>query len=321
VAVIALPAPFASQTSEYVAHSIHRRERAWAETNCYVDLWVEVVHTLGFDPHAALAFTLSADFEGDQWTFFKPPLGDLLELYGIDVQELAVWRPFADHVVEQVKLGRLVISEADAFYLPDTAGTDYRQAHRKTTIGIAAIDLEAQRLGYFHNTAFYWLEGDDFMGALQAHVSMPLYSEFARLDRLKRHSPGALRALALTQARAHLQRRPAENPLARFAKRFTDDLRWLTQGDLATWHTYAFVTLRQVGACAEIASVFLRWLELEAATTAATQYEIISTTAKTLILKGARAVNGRRTVDFTEALTLMSDAWARAMQALQPLAD
>ena len=51
-----------------------RRERAWAETNCYVDLWVELLHALGHDPIAALPFTLAIDFEGDQWTFFKFPL-------------------------------------------------------------------------------------------------------------------------------------------------------------------------------------------------------------------------------------------------------
>ena len=58
------------------AHSLHRSDRCWTETNCYVDVWIEVLHALGLDPTAAGAFTLSTDFEGDQWTFFKFPPED-----------------------------------------------------------------------------------------------------------------------------------------------------------------------------------------------------------------------------------------------------
>ena len=56
---------------------IHRADRDWAETNCYVDIWIELLHAWGFEPIAALPFTFGIDFEGDQWTFYKPPLADL----------------------------------------------------------------------------------------------------------------------------------------------------------------------------------------------------------------------------------------------------
>ena len=79
-----------------------------------------------------LPFTLAIDFEGDQWTFFKPPHGDLCDLYGLDVQELAIWRPLVEHVEEQVERGRPVLVELDSYYLPDTAGTAYRIEHVKT---------------------------------------------------------------------------------------------------------------------------------------------------------------------------------------------
>ena len=85
------------------------------------------------------------DFDGDQWTFFKPSHDDLTTLYGIDVQELNVWRPLVENAREQLGGGKLVLSEADAFFLPDTAGTDYRTQHTKTTIGIQELDLEAER--------------------------------------------------------------------------------------------------------------------------------------------------------------------------------
>ena len=51
--------------------------RIWPETNCYVDLWIEVLAAAGFTPEAMLGFTLTQDFEGDQFTFFKVPLEDL----------------------------------------------------------------------------------------------------------------------------------------------------------------------------------------------------------------------------------------------------
>ena len=44
-------------------------------------------------------------------------------------------------MAEQLALGRPAIVEVDAFYLPDTAGTSYRAAHVKTSIGIQAIDV------------------------------------------------------------------------------------------------------------------------------------------------------------------------------------
>ena len=48
---------------------------------------------------------------------------ELRELFGLDVQEMTVWRPLLDHVVEQLAAGKLVSTEADSFWLPDTAGT------------------------------------------------------------------------------------------------------------------------------------------------------------------------------------------------------
>src|SRR6185312_4334966 len=64
---------FGLNAATYSPHDLHRTERIWLETNCYVDLWIELLHTLKLDPVASMAFTLAMDFEGDQWTFFKQP--------------------------------------------------------------------------------------------------------------------------------------------------------------------------------------------------------------------------------------------------------
>ena len=82
-----------------------RRTASGRRRTATSDLWIELLHALGLDPVAALPFTLAIDFEGDQWTFFKFPLADLYDLYGLDVQELAIWRPLVDHVEEQVDAG------------------------------------------------------------------------------------------------------------------------------------------------------------------------------------------------------------------------
>src|SRR3954462_9463178 len=74
----------------YRRHPLHGEGAAWPEKNCYADLWIAFLHTLGLEPLALMPFTVAVDFEGDQWTFFKPSLDELRSLYGVDVQELTV---------------------------------------------------------------------------------------------------------------------------------------------------------------------------------------------------------------------------------------
>src|SRR5262249_24671230 len=131
----------------YARHALHGEDRVWVEKNCYIDIWIELVHALGLEPLAMLGFCAAVDFEGDQFTFFKPVHDELRELYGLDVQELNVWRPLVEHAVAHVGEGKFISTEADAFFLPDTAGTDYRRQHTKTTIVINDIDVPRKRLG------------------------------------------------------------------------------------------------------------------------------------------------------------------------------
>ncbi|HVJ94334.1 MAG TPA: DUF1839 family protein, partial [Labilithrix sp.] len=178
------------------AHPLHDPARAWPETNCYVDLWIEVLHALSVDPVASFGFTLSTDFEGDQWTFFKPSFADLYELYGVDVQELTIWRPLLDHLREQIGRKRFVLVELDSFYLPDLKATDYRKNHAKTTIAVESLDEVQGKIGYFHNAAYHELDGEDFEALFKnggAHVGggvvgLPPYTEFVKIDRLVRRS-------------------------------------------------------------------------------------------------------------------------------------
>ena len=220
--------------SSWQRHALHGQERIWLEKNCYIDIWIELLHGLRLEPTAMLAFTLATDFEGDQWTFFKPSHEELRELYGIDVQEMYLWRPLLEHALEHLGGGKFISTEADAYWLPDTAGTDYRIQHTKTTIVLNEIDLPARRLGYFHNAGYHTLAGEDFASLMRLEAApdaafMPLYAELIRVDRLQRQPLTALRLASRALLRKHLQRLPLRNPIRAFQERFDADLRALTE--------------------------------------------------------------------------------------------
>jgi len=311
---------------KYQRHALHAEERDWVEKNCYIDIWIEVLHAQGLEPLAMLPFTVAMDFEGDQWTFFKPPHGELWDLYGVDVQEMTVWRPLLEHVVLHTAAGKLVSTEADAFFLPDTRGTDYRAQHTKTTIVAVEIDVERRRLGYFHNAGYFTLEGDDFAGLFRLNAPrdpafMPLFAEVIRTDRVRRATPEELRRQAAGLLRRHTARLPAANPVEAFAAGFAGELPRLQQEGLGYYHAYAFATVRQLGAAAELAALFLRWLTAEAPearlTEAADAYTRVSSAMKALILKGARAVNAKRPTDFGPLFQPAIADWARAGELLR----
>lgn len=313
----------------YQRHAIHGEHRVWTETNCYVDVVVELLHGLGCEPMAALPFTLGIDFEGDQWTFFKYPSADLWALYGWDIQELNVWRPLVQHIEEQVGAGRPILVELDSYFLPDTAGTAYQLAHVKTTVAVNAIDVEGQRLGYFHGQGYYALEGEDFRNIFQldgpTHPRMlPPYIEYVKLR--PEHPPLAGRELldaSLSLLVKHLELIPARNPFLTFKEKFSQDLEWLIQADIETFHAYSFATLRQYGACFELAESYLRWLDGQGITGlmgAIEGFSQISQNTKAFQFQLARSMARKRPLDLTP-LDAMADHWAWAMADLKAVVD
>jgi len=311
----------------YGRHSLHAADCSWVEKNCYVDIWIELLHALGLDPHAMLAFTVAIDFEGDQWTFFKPPHEDLRALYGIDVQELYVWRPLIDHAIEHLRARRFISTEADAFWLPDTAGTDYRQRHTKTTIVMSEIDVAARRLHYFHNASYFSLDGEDFTKTFRLDAApdpsfMPLFAELVRHDRVTQESAERLRLKSLQLLRKHLAWRPRDNPMRRFRARFEHDLPAITQQGMDHYHAWVFGTLRQLGAASELSAQYLRWLDPTPAARlepSAAAFSEISALSKSLLLKIARAVNAKRPLDASAGFDDMENAWNRATAGLSSL--
>jgi hypothetical protein len=230
-----------------------------------------------------------------------------------------------EHAVEHLAAGKLIAIEVDAFWLPDTAGTDYRQQHTKTTIMLANLDAAAQWLGYFHNAGYFELAGDNFRQVLRMDDSqdparLPPFAELVRIDRLARREPAELAARAWRLLAKHLERRPARNPFERFGARFAQDLPELIAGGLPRYHAWAFASVRQAGAAFELGAAHLRWLAasgrpgLEGA---ASCFEAIAQGNKTLILKAARAVNSQRPLDASALCADMARAWDEGMQALE----
>lgn len=307
----------ALKASGYQPHALHALERAWPETNCYVDLWVELLHGLGYEPAASLGFVFETDFEGDHFTFFKQSHEDLRAMYGLTVQEQPVWRHVVTHLEEQLGQGRPVLVELDSYYLPDTQGTAYRAEHVKTTVGANAIDVGAKTLGYFHNRGYYELSGEDFdavfrLNALKDNPDLlPPYLEVVKQTGPALHGE-ALARLARDTLRARLPRQPKANPITRYRPRLEADVQWLLGEPMASYHLYVFNTLRQLGASYELGKSHLEWLGrhgLGDFGTAAQACQVVSDGCKALLMVLARAVNRKKQPDLTASLAALEAAW------------
>ncbi len=307
----------------YTPSVLHNPERTFRETNCYVDIWIELLHACGIDSASALAFACAVDFEGDQWTFFKPLPEELLFLYGIDVHEMQLYRSATEHVSEQLAAGRTMIIEVDSFYLPDTEATSYRRAHTKSSIAIEAIDPADERLRYFHGPGYYELSGEDYRGVFRlrrvfSEDVLPPYVELVRFDAGPRLEGKDLHRNAHETLRRQMARRPKCNPWLRFGARLLQDAPSLLSGTESSYHAYAFATVRQCGAAFESAKSFIEWLADPPCTHAGLAAEALGKQvagAKTLLFKLAR----RRAFDPAPVIEELAKDWEMAMGALECL--
>ena len=281
--------------ASHVPHALHSGTRDWPETNCYVDVWIEVLAALNEDPTAALGFTAAQDFEGDHFTFSKFPLEDLFLQFGLEVQELALYDTLETHIVEQASRGRMVIVEVDGFFLPDTRGTSYRAEHTKTTIAVNRIDPARRELDYFHSAGFFTLSDEDYDAILRGEGPLFPYAEFVKFERRKRLDA----ATSLLTLRRYVERRPLDNPIAAFRDRVRDQAAAAAEKPMSFLHKYAFNTARQLGMNFELLGSHLAWLDGMGAGWAKLQLSIegcraLSSGAKTFQFQLARAVARRR---------------------------
>ena len=308
------------------ASALHDPARDWPQTNCYVDLWIEAIHARNLPPEAMLAFTARLDFEGDQFTFFKPPLEDIESLYGFVTHELSLYDDFLTHAVEQVSRGRMVMVETDAFVLPDTRGVSYRLEQSKTTIGVNRIDPAARQIDYFHNEGFFRAEGEDFdglfaFGATSGRLKLPPYAEIVKPDFAPLALPEMKSATRALFAH-HVRRRPQANPVSIFAARLPELVERMAAREPEFFHQFAFNTLRQLGANFELMGSCLSWLgerdefsrEIEAC-------RAISGGAKSFQFLLARAMMRRKTVGLEAPLATLAESYDTLFALLAKRSD
>jgi hypothetical protein len=319
---VGLTALFGADPASYVPHPVHQAagERVYLETNCYTDVIVELLHARGDEPLGAVGSAVRLDFEGDQWTFFKPDPMDLQLLYGVDVHEMQPWRALPEQVEEQLALGRTISVELDAWWLPDTAATSYRREHVKTTVIAEAIDRDGEVFRYFHNAGYYELSGEDYR-EIFARGTLPPYTELVRFDAGPRLSGLELIDGARERLAWHLARRPSSNPFERFGFALGRDLPALLEREPEHYHAYAFATVRMAGAGFELLASEVEWLfgldgaggasDGPAGDAVAAMREIVGG-CKMLSLKLAR----RRAFDPGPRIADLARAWERAVGGL-----
>jgi hypothetical protein len=313
-------------TATYQNHWLHTDASDWPETNCYVDVWIELLQVLRLDPIAALGFTILTDLESDQWTFYKYRHHDLEQLFGLVVIELNPWTTVLDQVSTEVSAGRPVLIEVDAWFLPDTAGTSYQSKHVKTTIAVLEVDPAAQRLVYAHNRSVHVALGEDFRGvfALDLPPLLPPYIESVRLDRLSTPSSEFVRRYAIDALREHVRHAPKENPFERYQEKFVRDLERMAGRGMEFFHDYAFSSYRQFGSAFFLGAAHLEWLreggsELDPAqlSIAAESFRAISSTARALQMRSARTAVTGKLVEASSTLQSLTENYDRGLSALR----
>ncbi len=326
-------AAFDVDVSSYIRHELHRGERDWSETNCYADVLIELLHAMDREPLAGLGFCVSSDWEANQWTFFKFPHHEVRHLYGLSIGEVNPWKSVLDQTVSDLAAGQPLLIEVDSWYLPDTAGSAYQTSHTKTTIGAIEIDVDEKRLVYAHNQSVHELFSLDFDHVFRTDGEfyeghLPPYVESVKV-----RGPGLqgreLSGAAVQLLRQHIDDAPVTNPFVRFAARLPLDLANHCAGNVELFHAYGFATFRQFGACYSLAGSHLEWLVEQGEFTAdrdAAQVSIaidacrtISTTAKSLQMRAARAALAGKSFSADEQLERLIMSWDTALGALRAL--
>ena len=315
---------------------LHADGRVWRETNCYTDVWIEILHELGHEPIAMLGPCLRVTLEADQWTFFKPSFDDLSLLYGIEVVETNPWRGLLATCESAAATGRIAIPEVDSWFLPDTVGVSYGLAHVKSSIAVFSIDAMQRQLSYAHNAGRYELSGRDFDGlfGLGDHgldaTHLPPYVDMCTLSDTARRSETELADVAFNLLHRDIPRLPTRNPFIAWAERFTDELDTVRSGGDEAFHAYAFTTFRQLGPAFELAGTHLAWMAehasapsvaKEALSCAARRFASVAETALVFQMRTARAVMSGKPIDPTTWSTSLADEWQAGVDIVRSLAS
>ncbi len=326
--------PLRMRAKRHRAHALHRAERIWRDGADPVDLWIELLHGNQLEPHAMLAYTVTQDFEDDQFTLGRPPHEDIEKLYGLQVQELAVFGSLEERALVQTRRGNTVLVEVDAFFLPDMRALFYRREHVKTTIAIDVIDANARRLGYFHHSGYHLLHGDDYDGVLGTSAAHDTASTgaagtargqalFPHVEFIKR-ARESLGGTALAEASAdllcaHLLRRPMYNPISRWRSAFPAHVDTMLERGETYARPYASHVMRQLGGNFELLAHYLEWMREQGFDIPVTTHvaaRAIASEAKALQCRLARALANWQADLCDASFDIMEAAYERVVPTL-----
>ena len=144
-------------------------------------------------------------------------------------------------------------------------------------------------------------------------AALPPYTELVRFDAGQRLTGADLRGASMDALRHHLGRSAASDPFDRFGAALAAELPALLAGDAATYHAYAFATVRMIGAGFELLGSHVDWLLGEAGRPTTDALARIVDGTKVLGFKLAR----QRPFDPEPAIREMAEAWDEAMTGLQ----
>lgn len=296
----------------------------WSHVNRHIDLWVELLHGWNFEPIAALPFTVTLDFEGDQFTSSNIPSADLERLYGIVQDELSTYGSLEAHVAAQTNRGNAVLLEVDNYQLPQPPGA-YRRQHARSCIAIDVLVPEATAVGYYHHDGYHTASGDDYMSifrlpgndAMWGTTTFP-HAEVVR-RRFEAPSSDELVRVSLQLLRGHLGRRPRSNPIEAFRAAFPAHLERLMSCGEPTFQAYAASVLRQLGANFELLGCYLRWLVMNGQVLPDTVAEACYTMASEAMVmqfRLMRAVISHKTDNCEDCLEQLELAYRGTVPAL-----
>ena len=124
---------------------------------------------------------------------------------------------------------------------------------------------------------------------------------------------------SLTLLKHQIALLPETNPFEKFKQRFAADLDWLTNEPLEAFHQYSFATLRQFGACYELAAIYFDWLDAHDVSgfdVARDAFNALSSGAKTLQFQLARAMARKKPLSMS-SIDDMAVRWQTTIDHLK----
>ena len=249
--------------TEYQSHPLHADERAFAETNCYADIVIELLHARGDEP------TRGARTRGSHRLRRRPV--DVLQAAirttsrrcsGSTSTKCSRTGPLPEQIAEQIADGRTLIVELDSWYLPDTHATAYRREHVKSSAVMEAIDTDGEAAALLPQRAgctssrvrtsmrrfvFDLPTGDDHAAAVHGARAVRRRRALAGAE-LQRRAPALL-------ARTPSPRTPARTRSPVSPRRSGPHLPRLLEQSHADYHAYAFATVRMAGSAFELCAL------------------------------------------------------------------